>query len=70
VIINGVDTQDFGIRVERLCEFLLDQMNPRTGTNSQKIIEDIKDEAAKLQLPTDDGVTFSGLEAYMRGVPE
>jgi len=44
-------------------------MPERTGSTEQRIIEDIKDEAIKLQTDKESEV-FSGLEAYMKGVPE
>lgn len=69
MVINGVDTKEFGIRVERLCEFLLDRIPEKTGSTEQRIIEDIKEEAIKLQ--TDEAeLSFSGLESYMKGIPE
>lgn len=65
--INGVDTKEFAIQVEKLCDFLLDEINPKSGTTSQRIIEDIKKDAINLQVVEVE--IFEGLEAHMRGVP-
>lgn len=65
--INGVDTREFAIQVEKLCDFLLDQISPKKGQNSQRIIEDIRKDAINLQ--SEEEIIFEGLEAHMRGVP-
>jgi hypothetical protein len=70
VKINGVDTEEFARQVESLCDYLLDQISPKTGTKSQRIIEDIRGEAIKLQVDDAKVEIFEGLEAHMRGVPE
>ena len=64
---------EFAIRVERLCDFLLGRMTEetgRTGSDDQKVLEDLKEEAANLQV-NPPGVTnaIDGLDNFMRSMP-
>lgn len=70
-----VDVKKFAERVERLCDFLLDRLSEdegRTGSDDQKILEDLKDDAANLQMfgSRMSAKTLSGLHDYMHAVPK
>jgi hypothetical protein len=69
VIINGVDTAEFGTKVERLCDYLLDKVPQKNGSSDVKAIQDIKEDAANLQTAEDE-VSFAGLSDYLKGVPQ
>lgn len=62
------DLKEFARRVERLCDFILDQL-PKDGTPDVLIVQKLKDDAADIQhvgfLPMD--VAISGLDRYMKG---
>jgi hypothetical protein len=68
------DIKEFAIRVERLCEFLLARLYSevgRNGSDEQKILEDLRDEASDIQVssaPIRD--TLTGLKDFMGGLPE
>jgi hypothetical protein len=67
--INGVDTEEFGRRVERLCDFLLTKVS-KDGSDDVKVILDIQEDAANLQFSGVDEMDFSGLSSYMKGAPK
>lgn len=69
-----VDIKEFAIRVERLCDFLLDKIRAevgRDGSSSQALIEDIKEQAADIHTGrvTTVSKTFEDLVDYMNGAP-
>ena len=68
--INGVDTVEFGREVERLCDYLLNQLDEKDGSRDTQILQDLKEKAADLQFGSDQDMTFAGLADYVRGVPE
>jgi hypothetical protein len=67
------DIKSFARRVERLCDFLLGRFyeeNGRDGSDEQKILEDLKEEAANIQTTTAPvSETLSGLKDFMGGLP-
>lgn len=66
MIINGVDLNDFGRKVERLCEFLLiDKV--RDGSDDIAAVLDIKDDATLLQNVKSIS-NIEGFDKYMRGL--
>lgn len=67
-VLNGVDTEEFGTKVERLCEFLLDRVD-KDGSADVRVIQDLKEDAALLQVGKEPFV-LAGLDSHMRGVPE
>lgn len=62
------DLKDFAQRVERLCDFILNQL-PKDGTPDVLIIQTLKDDAADIQHVTFNpmDVAISGLDRYMKG---
>jgi hypothetical protein len=62
------DLRDFAQRVERLCDFILNQL-PKDGTPDVLVIQTLKEDAADIQHvsfnPMD--VAVSGLYRYMKG---
>lgn len=69
----NVDINEFAIRVERLCEYLLAQIKAgkRDGSADLKVIEDLKEDAAELQRASMimGPEIFAGLSDYMHGIP-
>lgn len=61
-----VDVKDFAIRVERLCDFLLNKFDVKDGSPDITVIQKIKDDAADLQF-FDDHLYIEGLDTYIRG---
>lgn len=62
------EIQAFAERVERVCDFLLDQ-TPRDGSEDRKVLEDLKNEAANLQF-SDLTILYAdldGLSSFMKG---
>ena len=66
------DTKDFAIKVERLCDFLIDKYTVeqgRDGSPELKILEDLKDDAADIQAGAHGKSLFlEGLHEAMNGV--
>lgn len=62
-----IDLEDFAIRVERLCDFLLDKVPFIDGSEDVQEIQKIKDEAADLQVSSRKKITIEGLHAYLHG---
>jgi hypothetical protein len=62
-----VDIKDFARRVERLCDFFLDKLEEKDGSDNLKVIQDLKDEAADIQFDKVDTGIFDGLYDYMKG---
>lgn len=72
---SEVNVQTFAERVERLCDFLLSKMGEETGrigSDSQKILEDLKDDAANIQMfgARMTTKTLDGLSDFMSGIPK
>ena len=65
---SEVDLVEFCQKVERLCDYFLSKI-PRDGSNSVRILEDIKTDAQTIQDQTRKEISFQGLDAYMRGHP-
>jgi hypothetical protein len=65
------DIKEFAIKVERLCDFLLDRVVAevgRTGDDDMKILEDLKEEAANIHMVyAPNSYAITGLDQYMRG---
>lgn len=67
-----LDRRKFAERVERLCDFLLGRLYTevgRNGSDEQKILEDLRDDAAEMQQnvpPTEEVLT--GLKDFMGGL--
>jgi hypothetical protein len=71
---QSIEIIRFAERVERLCDFLLDRLGEekqRDDSNDLKVIFDLKEEAANLQMVggTPATETLGGLYDYMQGVP-
>jgi hypothetical protein len=70
---RSVNINDFAARVERLCDFLLSRIyeeTGRTGSDEQKILEDLREEAVKIQVngaPVKE--TLEGLKDFMGVLP-
>ena len=67
-----VDIEDFALRVERLCDFLIGKKQEETGRDGSddlKVLEDLKQDAANIQFGYKKMVseTLNGLFAYMKG---
>ena len=73
-----IEIKEFAQRVERLCDFFLSRVSEETGrngSNDQKVIEDLKEDAADIQCDRVQvkSETLDGLYDYMHGadiVPE
>lgn len=62
-----IDLEDFAIRVERLCNFLIDKFPFMDGSEDITVIQKLKEDAADLQTKSRNQVTLEGLHTYMRG---
>lgn len=69
MVINGVDTVDFGVRVERLCEYLLNKVDRKDDSNDIRVIQDLKEDAANLHLDMQPDI-YAGLSDHLKGVPQ
>lgn len=67
---NNIDIKEFASRVERFCEFILDQMEEKTGTSEQIFLENLKRDAANIQFtPRLYGdISLHGLDDHIRGI--
>ena len=61
-----IDIKDFALRVERLCNFLLNKIDVKDGSDDIVIIQKLKDDAADLQFKAD-SMFFEGLHKYIHG---
>lgn len=61
-----IDIKDFALRVERLCDFLLNKIDIKDGSDDVVIIQKLKDDAADLQFEAD-SMFFKGLNEYIHG---
>ena len=61
-----IELLDFLRRVERLCDFLLDKVEFKDGSVDIAVIQDLKNDAADLQV-NHDNINLEGLHTYMRG---
>jgi hypothetical protein len=73
--LKAFEIKEFAGRVERVCDFLMDRhirAHGRDGSKDQKIIEDLKEDAADIQYDRVDlGLTsVDGLHDYVNGVTE
>jgi hypothetical protein len=64
---------EFARRVERMCDFFLMKLTEetgRTGSDDQRVLEDLKEDAANLQVnPPGATDILEGLDSYMRSLP-
>lgn len=70
-----LDPKEFASRVERVCEFVIDRLiqdRGRDGSKDQKVIEDLREDAADIQYDRVDlgYLSLDGLHDYVNGVPE
>jgi hypothetical protein len=67
---KDIDIKEFAIRVERLCEFILDQMDEKTGSAEQILIQNLREDAANIQFnPRLYGdISLRGLDDHIRGI--
>lgn len=65
-----IEIKEFAHRVERLCDFLLAQINTEvSGDKDILIIKDLKEDAADLQFDhIDVPANLEGLDNYMKGL--
>lgn len=68
-VVKKTDVVDFARRVERLCDFLLDKVS-KDGSADVTAVQNLKDDAADLQLDNNEIEILSGLDSHMRGVSE
>lgn len=61
-----IEFLDFLRQVERLCDFLLDKVEFKDGSADIAVIQNLKDDAADLQV-NHDNINLEGLHSYMRG---
>lgn len=61
-----IELLNFLRRVERLCDFLLDKVEFKDGSTDIAVIQDLKNDAADLQV-NHDNINLEGLHTYMRG---
>lgn len=61
-----IELLDFLRRVESLCDFLLDKVKFKDGSDDLKVIQQLKEDAADLQV-NHDNINLEGLHTYMRG---
>jgi hypothetical protein len=61
-----IELLDFLRRVERLCDFLLNKVKFKDGSDDLKVIQQLKEDAADLQV-NHDNINLEGLHTYMRG---
>lgn len=66
-----VNITKFAERVERLCDFVLKQIDPeeKNGSEDLKVIEDLKQDAANIQFNRSGGGSFKGLHDFMNNIP-
>jgi hypothetical protein len=64
-----VNITKFAERVERLCDFLLNKVEDRSGSEDLKVIEDLKQDAADIQFNRSGVGTIEGIHDYMHGIP-
>lgn len=66
LIARAVDLKEFAQRVERMCDFFLNRVE-KNGSQDRKVIEDLKEDAADLQIHESKSSTVDGLRNYMHG---
>ena len=64
-----VDIGEFATTVERVCDFLLDKVK-KDGSSDVLIIQQLKEDAANLQVEYPNANVLDGLESHMRGLKE
>lgn len=65
-----VDVKEFAERVERMCEFILNQIEVKDGSHDTVFIQDLKKDAADIQSnPRSHGdISLIGLDKHIRGI--
>jgi len=69
---KGINVKEFASRVERLCDFFIDQAieDPEVMTkNDIRVLQNLKEEAADIQF-TRKPINLDGLQEYMGGLPK
>jgi len=66
---SNVDIREFAERVERVCDYLLEKVN-KDGSADVLVIQQLKDDAAHIQLEHQDQTILSGLDGFIRGLKE
>lgn len=63
-----IDVIDFATRTERLCDFLLDKVDIKDGSEDIVTIQKLKEDAADLQSNSENTYLFlEGLHVYVKG---
>lgn len=66
---KSVEIRDFAQRVERLCDFLLHQVEVKdSGTTDILVIKKLREDAADIQFSRVDITKFEGLDNFMKGL--
>lgn len=67
---SKIDIKEFALRVERMCEFILNQIDDRTDTTEHIFLEKLKQDAANIQFnPRLYGdISLHGLDDHIRGI--
>jgi hypothetical protein len=66
---NSVEIREFAQRVERLCDFLLNQVDAEnSGKPDVLVIKDLREDAADIQFNRVDITKFDGLDDFMKGL--
>jgi hypothetical protein len=61
-----IELDDFARRVERLCDFLLDKVDTKTGSSDLRVIQDLKEDAANMQFRKSlSDASFEGLADFV-----
>jgi hypothetical protein len=67
---RDIDIKEFALRVEQMCEFILNQMEEKTGSPDQLFLQDLQKDAADIQFnPRLYGdISLRGLDDHIRGI--
>lgn len=72
MVVKVVDIVEFARRVERLCEFLLDGLEEKDGSDDIVAIQKLKEDAADLQVSRDplsiNRLSITGLHDHMKKI--
>lgn len=64
-----IDVKDFASRVERMCDFILSQIEEKNDSADQIFIHNLKKDAADIQFNSElsGDIFLRGLDKYIRG---
>jgi hypothetical protein len=63
---TSIELDEFARRVERLCDFLLDKIDKKSGSMDLRVIQDLKEDAANIQFgQAISEASFEGLADYV-----